>query len=345
MAAGFDLISRLGSGYFGDVWLVVDTGLNVQRAVKFIPPNKILDERNFFSEAQILKVVEHANIVKVEDTGILDDKRLYITMEYLAKGSLEDESKGGYVHLTRVKRVMIDALRGLGHAHFQDLLHRDIKPANILIGNNNEGKLSDFGLAAPIGTDFNSSRLGNYAYVLHMAPEVIRYNRYSILSDIYACGVTLYRLVNGDSYLPPIGTIDARRNVIQGTFPDRQHYREFVPRNLRVLINRAMNVDPAKRYQSADRMRHSLEQVIIQKNWDETTVPEGIQWVCSWNGTCFEVTRKRAAARRWDVVVKRGPSRRRLRRIVRLCKYGLTKSEGLKITKSILQKFVMGKLP
>lgn len=86
MAASFDYIRRLGAGHFGEVWLATDTGLAVQRAVKLISPDKILDPSNFFREAQLLKLVEHASIVRVEDTGTLSNGTIYVAMEYFAEG-------------------------------------------------------------------------------------------------------------------------------------------------------------------------------------------------------------------------------------------------------------------
>ena len=105
MAGGFDFRERLGAGHFGEVWLVTDTGLNAECALKLIPPTKVLNPQNFFQEAQVLKAVEHPNIVRVHETGTLSDGRLYVAMEYLPKGSLEDEAKGVYLPLTRVKRL------------------------------------------------------------------------------------------------------------------------------------------------------------------------------------------------------------------------------------------------
>ena len=87
MAANFDFIRRLGAGHFGEVWLAEDTGLGVPRAVKLIRPDKIINKSNFFQEAQVLKLVEHTNIGKVEDTGTMNDGNIYVAMEYLPKGS------------------------------------------------------------------------------------------------------------------------------------------------------------------------------------------------------------------------------------------------------------------
>ncbi|MFA5146477.1 MAG: protein kinase [Candidatus Omnitrophota bacterium] len=75
----FELKEKLGSGHFGEVWLAIDTGLNTECAVKFIPKDKIVNQKNFFYEAQILKAAEHANIVSVLDTGHLSDGRIYLS--------------------------------------------------------------------------------------------------------------------------------------------------------------------------------------------------------------------------------------------------------------------------
>jgi serine/threonine protein kinase len=344
VTAGFELIRRLGAGYFGEVWLATDTGLDVQRAVKFIPESRVLDPDNFYLEAQILQAVEHTNVVRVYDTGNTDDGRVYVSMEYLSKGSLEDETKGAFVHLSRAKRVMIDVLRGLEHAHASGLIHRDIKPANILVGRNGEGKLSDFGLAIPADTDFKTTKLRDYAYVLHMAPEVHQNRDYSILSDIYAAGVTLYRLVNGDSYLPPLGVNDVEAMSIQGAFPDRSHYREFATRPIKTIINRAMHVDPTRRFPSAQSMRRSLESVVVEMNWNERRTSRGFEWTCTWAEMCYEVTRRKRGDAMWDVEVRRGMSRAKLRRMTAHCRYGRSNSEALRHTRRVLQGFVLGSI-
>jgi serine/threonine protein kinase len=344
MAVDFDLQQRLGAGQFGEVWLANDTGLNAIRALKLIHPTKVLNPQNLFHEAQILKAAAHHNVVRVEETGTMADGRIYVAMELLPKGSLEDEAKGAYVDLTRAKRVMIDVLRGLEHAHSQGILHRDIKPANILIGDNYEGKLSDFGLAVPTGVNLKALGAKDYLYLLHLAPEVYAGQQYSFSSDIYACGVTLYRLINGDSYLPPIAAADVVQKAVNGEFPDRSRYREFIPARLKAITNRAMDIDPAKRYQSARQMRRALEQLVVEKNWNEKTVSNGKQWVCGWNNKCYEVTRTYGRDGKWTVIVKKGRSKKSLRRVNALCADNLPKTGAERVTQRILQDFVLGKL-
>ena len=344
MAVGFELLKRLGAGHFGEVWLAIDKGLDAERAVKFIPSDRVLDPGNFFHEAQILQSVQHSNIVRVEETGNMDDGRIYVAMEYLPKGSLEDEARGAYVDLTRAKKVMVDVLRGLGHAHDKGILHRDIKPANILIGHNGEGKLSDFGLAVPASVNLSASNFKDYAYLIHRAPELQKKPIYSAASDIYAAGVTLYRLVNGDSYLPPVGTADLEALIANGEFPDRQRYREFIPRPVRVIVNKAMNVDPKKRYRTAAAMRHALEQIEVNKNWKESLLPAGIKWTCGWGDFVYEVRRERLPTGRWQVEVRKGRTKKKLRRMLALCLYDASKQQAERQSRQVLQKMVLGQL-
>lgn len=343
MAAGFDFKKRLGSGHFGEVWKAVDLGLKTDCAVKCIPPDKVINKNNFYQEAQTLKAAEHPNIVSVSETGTLDDGRIYVVMEYLINGSLEDEAKGGYVPLSRAKRVMIDVLRGLSHAHSKKIVHRDIKPANILIGNAKEGKLSDFGLALPDISSLDLSGVKGYQYLIHLAPEVKHFGDHTELADIYACGVTLYRLVNGDSYLPSVSPSEARRLAINGEYPNRDNYRGFVPVALKKLINRAMAIDPADRFQSADEMRRALEQISVEVDWEENVLSVGKQWVGSTKDARIEIERVQVADGSWSVTVKTGKNGKALRRNGAKSKTGLNLKQATREAYRLLQKYVSGK--
>ena len=344
MAVSFDFKKRLGSGNFGEVWHAIDTGLNVEIALKCIPPDKIVNQSNFFQEAQVLKSSEHANVVRVNDTGTLHDGRIYVSMEYLPNGSLEDEAQGAPLPLSRTKRLMVDVLRGMGHSHKQNVVHRDVKPANILIGNTGEAKLSDFGLALPSIQNLNISSLKQYQYILHLAPEVLNLEDYTELSDIYAAGVTLYRLVNGDSNLPQLTPAQAHTLAKRGEFPPRKGYRDFIPQALRRLINKAMSIDPSQRFQSADEMRHALESQNFLVDWAESTAPTRIEWIGHElnQKTIYKVVKERQSNLRWTIVSQRGSSLKKLRRIVCHCYKDMKKHEADKKARRILQGLVNG---
>jgi len=346
MPVSFDYKRRLGSGYFGEVWRVVDTGLGCEVALKCIPPDKIIYKDNFYQEAQVLKASEHQNIVKVNDTGNLEDGQIYVSMQYLPNGSLEDEAQGAPLPLSRAKRLMIDVLRGLDYAHSKQIVHRDIKPANILIGNANEGILSDFGLALPDISTLNIAYLKQYQYILHLAPEVNKPQDYTFLSDTYACGATLYRMVNGDNYLPRVSLIDARILSKSGKFPPRNKYRDFVPTSLRRIINKALNLNPNDRYQRAEDMRHALEQQQFLVDWTEKKLRTGQLWTgIDKKGMNYKVKKLFDPRRKnsWLVETKKGKNIYQLRSVTAFCSNNMNKQDASRLIRKILQSLVTGK--
>jgi serine/threonine protein kinase len=338
MSASFDLQKRLGSGYFGTVWLARDTTLDVQRAVKIISPNKIRNADNIFHEAQVLQAAQHANVVRIFEAGTSNDGSIYIAMEYLPKGSLEDEAKGAYVNLTRARHVMIDVLRGLEHLHENGILHRDLKPGNILIDDSGDAKISDFGLAIPADADFSDSPLIHYNYLMHRDPRVIKGRSYNELSDIYSASITLYRLVNGDQYLPTLGSEELDERILAGTFPDRSSYRNFVPRSLRTVINRAMSVKGAKRFESASQFRRALEGIPLYVDWSERKTLRGLEWRAAAENRFASVTLEDGC-----VVVKKGPSKDNLRRVNALCFTSSMPKKARSHCCRVLQDFVLGR--
>jgi len=279
----FEKIKRLGEGFYGEVWLAFDRALGSKCAVKYIALKKITDPTNFFKEPQILETLRHDNIVEVKSAGRFTDGRLYIQMEYLPKGSLKDIFKGESIALTKAIRIICDVLRGLEYAHSKGYIHRDIKPANILMTKKGIIKISDFGLATRIDTKGKASP---YGYIAHLAPEVFTVGHTTIESDIYAAGITLYRLVNGDSYLPDITDQDELENsIINGEYPDRSSYRLYIPRSLKAVINKAINVNPKCRYKNASSFRHALEQVNIGIDWQEVLKSNSIEWTGKYKRT------------------------------------------------------------
>lgn len=344
----FDFKKRLGVGNFGEVWLVHDVTLNLEYALKCIPKNKVNNQANFFQEAQLLQQAQHSNIVEVREAGILVDGRVYVAMEYCPKGSLEDEASGGYVPLTRAKKLMIDILRGLEFAHSKDIIHRDIKPGNILIGPTLEGKLSDFGLALSRREKIAGSFLKDYLYGLHLAPEIIAGEEYTKLTDIYACGITLYRLVNGDTYINYIKQ-ESQDEIIQkiqkGNFPDRESYRWFIPRKVRSIINKAISIDPSRRYATAIEMRRALEQLELEINWNERRIPHGMKWTGNKFKTPFtySVTLS-GSGRSWSISLEKGKSKHSLRHVSQFCQTDLSRGQSERFVKKMLQGVVDGKL-
>jgi len=263
--ADYERVKRLGAGNFGEVWLVYDHALDVQRAVKYVSASRIHDGTRFYEEPRILMELRHENIVRVEDAGKLVDGTLYIAMEYLPKGSLETIYGGQPVKLSEALKVLTDICWAVEYAHNREFLHRDIKPANILIGSDGRAKLSDFGLATRVPKGETASP---YGYLTHVAPEVLRDNKTTKSTDIYALGVTAYRIINGDGFLPEVHDPgEIQDMVIKGCYPDRGRYRPYVPKKIQNIVNKCMALKPSDRFESAAAFRRALESVEIRCDW------------------------------------------------------------------------------
>ena len=226
----------------------------------------------------------------------------------------------------------------LEYAHQQDYIHRDIKPGNILIGRRGEGKLSDFGLATQVPRGATASP---YGYLTHVAPEMFRDGVANRLTDIYALGVTAYRLLNGDGFLPQLATTEELQDMIlAGEYPDRSHYRPHVPMQLRKVVNRAMNTDPAKRYASASDFRHALEAVPISCDWGWKQKRHRLDYRTKIDDIVVRVQVITHPDRRFDILTtKRYPSGV-TRRVPADCHKSLTLSHLRMVLHRLLSRYV-----
>ena len=282
----FTRIKRLGQGAFGEVWLCRDQALDIPCAVKYIDASRITNPSNFFNEPQLMERLKHRNIVEIRSAGRFTNHQLYIMMKYYEKRSVDDIWQGSVIPLSKSIRIIRDILQALAFIHKKGHIHRDIKPSNILIESNGDAVLSDFGLATNILNPDHASPLG---YRTHCAPEVFTLDRTDNLADIYAVGVTLYRLVNGDSFLPEIPNSDLEEAIINGKYPDRDRYRLYIPKSLKIIINKALQVLPENRFQSALNMLKSIERVKLCADWIEDETDNSIYWEGKYNRAQYRI--------------------------------------------------------
>ncbi|MGB9303757.1 MAG: serine/threonine-protein kinase, partial [Mycobacterium sp.] len=190
-------IQCLGAGFFGEVWLEHDTGLDRPCAAKHLDPTFFSKGSNVFAEAQTMRAAGENDYVVTVYSAELENGEAVIRMEYLSNGSVDDMYKGSPIPVGEAVRIMEDACRGISHLHTQDILHRDIKPANLLLADSGKVKVSDFGLACELA---DAKSAPPRSYPIHLPPEaaIAGSGITTIAGDIYAAGVTAYRLLNGD---------------------------------------------------------------------------------------------------------------------------------------------------
>jgi eukaryotic-like serine/threonine-protein kinase len=268
----------LGGGHFGQVWLEEDTGLKRLCAAKYLDTRLLLPGTEAFAEAQTMVEAKHDHVVEIYSAE-LEGGQPVIRMEYLPDGSVEHRHGGAPVPVAEAVRIMEDACRGIQHLHVRKILHRDIKPGNLLLTPTGSVKVSDFGLSCPIA---DASGAPQIAYQPHRPPEAVKQGIAitTRVGDIYAAGVTAYRLLNGDGALTGIqmaGT-DPLKMIVKGLYPDRNYWLPHIHDRLRKVVRKAMHVDPNRRYADAKKFRSAMEQARPYVSWWPTSPATGLGW-------------------------------------------------------------------
>ena len=258
----------LGRGGMGLVYRATDLRLNRSVAVKFLSA-QLADaqaRRRFAQEAETASGLNHPHIVTVLDVGE-HAGRQYIVSELVDGGTLHDWWSAGR---DRGWRQSVELLTGvadaLAAAHAAGVLHRDVKPGNILLGSNGYAKLADFGLAKlaedPDGSP--PSRLmtrpgvvvGTVAY---MSPEQAGGRPLDARSDIFSFGIVLYEALAGRRPFEADNDLELLKTIVHGTAPPLS---PDVPEQLRNVVERALEKDPADRYQAMRELVIELKRIV-----------------------------------------------------------------------------------
>lgn len=272
----YKIINKLGAGSYGEVYRAYNKILREYCALKIIPMQDPERAALIYKEAEIPNKCRHSNIISVKTADpitINTEKEilhaLAIEMELLNGGSLEWLLQNKFVPIIDSVNYAVSILSGLEFAHINKVIHGDIKPGNILLDEYNNPKLSDFGLAfftnacPPDGMNINF-------YVSHGAPELRnQLCKPNVLTDIYAFGVTFFRMVNNISNWREIWPYnpDVKHAIQTGDFRRKNLYCPYVPGKIIRIIGKACNPDPQRRYQTAAEMRDALLKLHLCYNW------------------------------------------------------------------------------
>jgi tRNA A-37 threonylcarbamoyl transferase component Bud32 len=257
----YQLLKELGRGGFATVYQGYDPALERYVALKVLHPELTRDEvalRRFQREAMAVARLRHANIIIVYEFG---EDRLtgsaYIVMEYIEGDTLK-QRLGKPTPLAETQRIIGDVASALDYAHARGVIHRDIKPANILITNENQVVLADFGIAL-LAQNSSSLTRGLLGTPQYMAPEQALGEPIDARSDLYALGIVLYEMLagqppfRGDS---PLATLALQVNA---PLPKLRAVNPAVPEAMETMIERALAKDPAQRYPTAAEFRAALQ--------------------------------------------------------------------------------------
>ncbi len=267
----YRIVRQVGYGGMSTVFLAEDLNLGREVAMKvFWPrPGETKDFlRRFAREARVLAQLDHPNILPVYDYGE-QDGQAYLIMPYMAGGSLKDVLKVHHVlPPAEAIRLMTEALNALQYAHERGLIHRDIKPANMLFKADGKLVLCDFGLVKVISADGEGrsplDTSGETGQVItgtpeYMSPEQIR-GQALPSSDIYSVGIVLYEMLTG---IRPFTSNNVMSVLMKHLNEQPRPLREINPGispQLEYVVLRALERDPARRYQRPSDFLQALKQ-------------------------------------------------------------------------------------
>ena len=262
-AGRYQLIEELGRGGMGVVYKAEDTKLKRTVALKFLPPEltHIPDvKERFMREAQAAAALDHPNICTVYEFDEAEEKT-FISMAYVEGQSLRKKLESGPLELDEALRIALQAAQGLQIAHKKGVVHRDIKSANIMVTEDNQAKIMDFGLARMTGGTLITQEGMTMGTIAYMSPEQARGEEVDFRSDIWSLGVVLYEMFTGQ--LPFIGEHDQAvvYSILNKKPKPITELRSEIPVSIGQVVDKALEKNPDTRYQQIDELLDDLKSI------------------------------------------------------------------------------------
>lgn len=268
----YRILDKLGAGGMGEVYLAEDTSLKRQVALKVLPADMAENPdwlRRFQREAELVASLNDPGIVTIYSVEQAEGLH-FLTMELVQGETLAELLPSGGLHLDRFLEIAVPLAQALTAAHEKGVTHRDLKPANVMVTPEGQVKVLDFGLAKLLVADeptdqslMPTEALTREGLVLgtipYMAPEQLEGRPVDHRCDIFSAGIVLHEMVTGER--PFKGESSA--SLISAILRDRPdpitNSRSDVPRQLDRVIQRCLQKDPERRYQTAKDLRNDLE--------------------------------------------------------------------------------------
>jgi tRNA A-37 threonylcarbamoyl transferase component Bud32/tetratricopeptide (TPR) repeat protein len=259
----YRLVSVIGRGGMGVVYLAerVDGEVTQRAAVKLLQPGlQDIQRERFLQEREILAGLTHPNIAHLLDAGHLEDGQPFLVMEYV-EGKAIDVSTAG-LDIRQKISLFLKVCAAVGYLHRNLVVHRDLKPSNIVVTEDGEPKLLDFGIAKMLELKTDSTTTGMRMLTPDYAsPEQLMGGRVSTTSDIYSLGAVLYQLLTGKS---PHAFDDGSPAAIAFAISTREVTRpsKWAPRlkgDLELILLKALRKEPQERYATVEQFAEDLE--------------------------------------------------------------------------------------
>jgi WD40 repeat protein/serine/threonine protein kinase len=262
---GYELRDMIGVGGFGAVYRAYQPQVGREVAIKIILPTYANHPdfiRRFEVEAQVIARLEHPHIIPLYDYW-RDAEGAYLVMRFLKGGSLRDRLKNGPLSLEQTSKMLDQIAGALAVAHRQGVIHRDIKPDNILLDDDGNAYLTDFGIAKDLAGGGNVTQadmvIGSPAY---LSPEQVKSEEVVPQSDIYSLGVVLYEVLTGEHPFPGLPVTTLLIKHLQDPLPHLQMSHQDIPEGVDEVIQRSTAKSVAERFPDAPTLAAAFRRVI-----------------------------------------------------------------------------------
>ncbi len=271
----YQLISWLGAGGMGAVYLAQDSKLGRRVALKLLHARFTQDAeqaRRFAREAKAASALSHPNIITIYDTGEAGETR-FIAAEYIEGVTLRQRMNESRLELLEALEIALQVAAALAAAHQAGIVHRDIKPENIMLRPDGLVKVLDFGLAriteplllAAAGQSAHSSETGVVVGTpRYMSPEQARGEKVDALADIFSLGVVLYEMIAQQAPFSGATLAEVFAALLTKEPEPLSQHAAGVPAELQRIVSRALAKERAARYQSIQEMQADLQTQLAQ---------------------------------------------------------------------------------
>lgn len=261
----YQVSHQIGGGGMSVVYLAHDVILNRDVAIKILRYDFSNEEelhKRFQREALSATSLAHPNIVSVYDVGE-DGEMHYIVMEYI-KGKTLKKYIQEYAPLSpaRAVHIMKQLTSAIAHAHENGIVHRDIKPQNIMVDENGDVKVTDFGIATSLNATALTQTNSVLGTVHYLSPEQARGGIATAKSDLYSLGIVLYELLTGELPFSGESAVAIALKHLQSETPSVRAFDATIPQSLENVVLKATAKDTLHRYRSAEEMEEDLATVL-----------------------------------------------------------------------------------
>jgi serine/threonine-protein kinase len=253
----YEIIRELGHGAMGTVYLGKDPNINREVAIKTISyadvePEQLSEVKDqFFREAEAAGKLTHPNIVTIYDVGE-DHDMAYMAMELLIGKNLTNFcQKGKLLPAQQALSVAASVAEALDYAHQQGVVHRDIKPANIILLENGQIKVADFGIARIMASSTKTQTGVIFGTPNYMSPEQVAGKKVDGRSDLFSLGVVLYELLSGDKPFKGDSITTLMYAITNNSYTPLPEVAPKTPKGCVKIVDKLLNKGVTKRYKSA----------------------------------------------------------------------------------------------